>query len=361
MQNFKKKICLIVDSLSSGGAERSAALLSLELDKLDYEVSVICLRNEITYSFKGELYNLGLNDSNIKLVKQASKFLKFKKAYTDVNADFYIDFRMRNRFLFEYLLHTFVFDISKIIFTIHSFEVFYHIPKNKWFYNQYRKAHAIVGVSNTIIKQMQKLFPFNNLNYISNFYQKDTPNIYDSPLEITTPFILAVGRLNNVIKQFDQLIDAYLQTNFFKAQIPLYIIGEGKDRGALEKQINEKDIVGYVHLLGFKSNVKQYMKLAKIVVMSSSVEGFPMVLLEALNYGTPVVSFDCPSGPSELIIDGENGLLVENQNFEALITAMDKMHTDQVFYKHCKSKTQSTIQAFSKETVMAEWIKLFTD
>ena len=103
------------------------------------------------------------------------------------------------------------------------------------------------------------------------------------------------------------------------------------------------------------------MKLAKIVVMSSSVEGFPMVLLEALNAGTPVVSFNCPSGPSELIIDGENGLLVENQNFEALITAMDKMHTDQVFYKHCKSKTQSTIQAFSKETVMAEWIKLLTD
>ena len=361
MQNLKKKICLIVDSLSSGGAERSAALLSLELDKLDYQVSIICLRNEITYAFKGELYNLGLNDSKIKLSKQVSKYLKFKNAYSDANADFYIDFRMRNRYLLESLLHTFVFDISKMIFTIHSFEIFYHIPKNKWFYNQYSKAYAIVGVSNTIIQRMQKLFPFNNLNCISNFYQKNTPNSYNSRLEIATPFILAVGRLDNSTKQFDKLIEAYSNSILVEDKIPLYIIGEGKDRGVLEQQIHEKGLVSYVHLLGFKSNVKQYMKSAKIVVMSSSVEGFPMVLLEALTAGTPVVSFDCPSGPSELIIDGENGLLVENQNFEALISAMNKMHTDQALYRHCKSKTLSSIQAFSKEKVMLEWIKLLSD
>jgi len=361
MQNFKKKISIITDSLSIGGAERVAAKLSVELYEMGFDVSIICLRNEITYPYKGKLYNLGVDISRIKLIKQFSKLIKFKLAYQKANADYYIDFRIRSRFWMELLLNVFVFDISKMIFSIHSFEVFYHIPKSKWFYNQYRKAHAIVGVSNTIIQQMQKLFPFNNLKYISNFYQKDTPNIYDTPLEISTPFILAVGRLNNETKQFDQLIEAYLQTNFFKAQIPFYIIGEGKDRGALEKQINEKGLVGYVHLLGFKSNVKQYMKSAKIVVMSSIVEGFPMVILEALNAGTPVISFDCPSGPSELIIDGENGLLVENQNFEALITAMNKMHTDQEFYKYCKSKTQSSIQAFSKETVMEEWIKLFTD
>ena len=83
MQNFKKKICLIVDSLSKGGAEKAAALLSVELDKLDYQVSIICLRNEISYSFQGKLYNLGLNTSSIKIVKQVSKFLKFKNAFNN--------------------------------------------------------------------------------------------------------------------------------------------------------------------------------------------------------------------------------------------------------------------------------------
>ena len=359
MQNFKKKISIITDSLSIGGAERVAAKLSVELYEMGFDVSIICLRNEITYPYKGKLYNLGIDISGIKLIKQFSKLIKFKLAYQKANADYYIDFRLRSRFWMELLLHVFVFDISKMIFSIHSFEVFYHIPKSKWFYNHYQKAHAIVGVSNTIIHQMQKLFPFNNLNYISNFYQKDTPNIYDTPLEITTPFILAVGRLNNETKQFDQLIEAYLQTNFFNAQIPLYIIGEGKDRGALEKQINKKGLVGYVHLLGFKSNVIQYMKSAKIVVMSSVVEGFPMVLLEALTAGTPVISFDCPSGPSELIMDGENGLLVENQNFEALITAMNKMHTETELYQFCKRNAIASVEKFSAENVISKWVQLF--
>ena len=103
------------------------------------------------------------------------------------------------------------------------------------------------------------------------------------------------------------------------------------------------------------------MKSANFLVMSSYVEGFPNTLLESLVVGTPVVSFDCPSGPSELIIDGENGLLVENQNFKALVDAMNKMYTDQVLYERCKSKTLSSVQAFSKETVMLEWIKLLTD
>lgn len=358
MQNFKKKICLIVDSLSSGGAERAAALLSLELCKLDYQVSILCLRNDISYSFQGQLYNLGLNDSKIKILKQVSKFLKFKSAYKNTNADIYIDFRMRNRYLFERLLHTFVFDLSKMIFTIHSFEVFYHIPRNHWFYNQYSKAHAIVGVSEAIIQRMKIIFPFKNLNYISNFYQSESSNTYNSPLDISTPFILAVGRLNNSTKQFDKLIDAYLQTSFFKTQVPLYIIGEGKDREVLKIQIYQKNLVDYVHLLGFKPDVKHYMKLAKIVVMSSNVEGFPMVLLESLAAGTPVVSFDCPSGPSELIVDGKNGILVEDQNFETLVTAMDKMHADLEFYNQCKAGAISSVEKFSTENVISKWGQL---
>ena len=358
MQNFKKKICLVVDSLSGGGAERVAALLSLELGKLDYQVSIICLRDEIQYFFQGELYNLGLNDSKIKIVKQVSKFLKFKNAYNNTNADIYIDFRMRNRPLLERLLHTFVFDLSKMIFTIHSFEVFYHIPKSKWFYAQYNKAHAIVGVSDAIVHKMKILFPFKNLYHISNFSQSETSISYSSTLDINIPFILAVGRLNNATKQFDHLIDAYLKTSFFTAQIPLYIIGEGQDRGVLEAQILQNNLEGCVQLLGFQTAVKHYMKFANLVVMCSVVEGFPMVLLEALTAGTPVVSFDCPSGPSELIKDGENGVLVENQNFDALINAMDKMHSDEEFYKHCKSNTITSVEKFSAKNIISKWEQL---
>ena len=108
MQNFKKKISIITDSLSIGGAERVAAKLSVELYEMGFDVSVICLRNEITYPYKGKLYNLGVDESRIKLIKQFSKLIKFKLAYQKANADYYIDFRIRSRFWMELLLNVFV-------------------------------------------------------------------------------------------------------------------------------------------------------------------------------------------------------------------------------------------------------------
>ena len=80
-----------------------------------------------------------------------------------------------------------------------------------------------------------------------------------------------------------------------------------------------------------------------------------MVLLDALSIGTPVISFDCPSGPSELIIDGENGVLVENQNFEAFVSALDKMHSDTKFYNHCKSNAITSVEKFSAKNVISMW------
>tara|TARA_B110000305_G_C19413776_1_gene626881 strand:- start:867 stop:1949 length:1083 start_codon:yes stop_codon:yes gene_type:complete len=359
MQNFKKKISIITDSLSIGGAERAAAKLSVELHNLGYDVSVICLRDEITYPYKGELYNLGLKESKFKIIKQLSKFFKFKHAYKITNSDYYIDFRTRNRLVMEWCFHQFIFDLSKIIFTIHSYEVFFHIPKHKWFFKHYSKAPAVIGVSNGIIIRLVSLFPFSNLKYIPNFYNSEPLHDTDLNAEIQTPFLLAVGRLDNSTKQFDKLIEAYIKTIFFKDKVPLYIVGEGPDKAQLEFQIKQGDLENLVCLLGFKSEVKNYMKAAKCIVISSNTEGFPMVMLEALSMGTPVVSFDCPSGPSELIIDGENGILVENQNFNALINAMDKMHIDLEFYNQCKAGAVSSVEKFSSKNVISKWVQLF--
>lgn len=361
MQNFKKKISIITDSLSTGGAERVAAKLSVELYEMGFDVSIICLRNEISYPYKGKLYNLGVDESRIKPIKQCSKLIKFKIAYHKANADYYIDFRIRSRFWMEFFLNVFVFDISKMIFSIRSYNIHLHIPKFNWFYKSYTKAHAIVGPSKNIISKMKSIHPFQNLVYIPNFYSSSKQPTKPLNLCVNIPYVLAVGRLDNSTKQFDKLIEAYSNSMLVEDKIPLYIIGEGKDRANLEEKIKQLRLEDLVHLEGFKKEVFSYMKSANFLVMSSYVEGFPNTLLESLVVGTPVISFDCPSGPSELIIDGENGLLVENQNFEALISAMNKMHTDQALYKHCKSKTLSSIQAFSKETVMLEWIKLLTD
>ena len=80
--------------------------------------------------------------------------------------------------------------------------------------------------------------------------------------------------------------------------------------------------------------------------------------MESLNSGTPVVSFDCKSGPSDLVQNGKNGILVEDQNFEALTNAMNKMVNNKEFYETCKSNANASVEKFSSIEVIKSWENL---
>lgn len=359
-QNFKKKVCIIVDCLTGGGAERAAAQLSIKLSEKKYQIFIISVRDEITYNFSGKLYNLGLNESNLKLKKQFDKLYAFKKAYKSINADIYIDFRMRNRPFMERLLHSFVFDISKMVMAIRSYNVFYHMPKSRYFKLKYNNAKAIVGVSKGIQERLLKFHDFKNVIYIPNFFNKENVNkeLLEAPINLNKKFILAVGRLDNEIKQFNKLILTYKDSEYFNKGVSLVIIGEGKDRMILENLINDNKLTNSVELLGFRDNVYAFMRAAKVVLLTSTFEGFPNVLLESLALGTPVISFNCKTGPSEMVIDGENGILVEDQNFNAFKEAINKMAVNKSFYEYCKLNATSSVSKFSEEKVLDKWVKL---
>lgn len=134
------------------------------------------------------------------------------------------------------------------------------------------------------------------------------------------PVVLGVGRLT-AQKDFGVLLHAFAQ---LRAQRParLMILGEGELRPELESLAQQLGIHADVALPGFRDNPYAYMRRAALFVLSSRFEGFGNVLAEAMACGTPVVSTDCPSGPAEILQDGEWGRLVPVGDAEALAGAM---------------------------------------
>ena len=100
------------------------------------------------------------------------------------------------------------------------------------------------------------------------------------------------------------------------------------------------------------------MAKAKFYVMSSKNEGFPNVLLESLSLGVPVVSYDCDSGPSEIIINEYNGLLIENQSIEALASGMNRFLNDEKLYIFCKNNAKQSVEKFHMDNIGSKWVEL---
>jgi len=136
----------------------------------------------------------------------------------------------------------------------------------------------------------------------------------------SVPVILGAGRLTRQ-KDFSTLLRAFARVRS-KRPSRLMILGEGKDRTALEALARELGISKDVEFPGFVTNLASFMSRAKLFVLSSAWEGSPNTLTEAMALGLPVVSTDCPSGPRELLDGGRYGKLVPVGNADALSTAM---------------------------------------
>ena len=132
--------------------------------------------------------------------------------------------------------------------------------------------------------------------------------------------VLAVGTLKT-IKDFGTLLKAFARLRH-RVNARLLILGEGECRAALEVQVCQLGIQASVFMPGFIKDTSSYFQHADLHVLSSTGEGLPTVIIEALEAGTPVVSTDCPSGPREILCDGRFGLLVPVGDAAALADAM---------------------------------------
>lgn len=354
-QNLNKKICLIVECLSMGGAEKSAGLLSIALVEAGYQVAILAVKDDVVYDYDGKLYTLAVQAPN-KIVKQFKKLKQFKKKVKIIEADYYVDFRFRGRRFMELMLHLFVFPKTKMVFTHHSALKKLNRPSGFIFNHFYNKAVSNIAVSKTILQQLPK----HNKRLIYNFV--DIAYLEHKAIEnidtVVSDYVIAVARLTPS-KQLDRLIATYAASQLPQLSIKLVILGEGEQKVALQQLVVKLNMQDDVCIKGFVPNPYPYIKKAKFMLQSSLFEGFPMVLIESLALQTPVIAFDCESGPSEIVDDYQNGRLIPPQDFEALKEAMNEMVLDTektVFYT---KNSKTSVSSFSKNNIMQQWVKIF--
>ena len=358
--NKKNKIALIGYRLGIGGAERVMANLSVFFEKQGIEVHNIIVVDEVSYDFSGKLINLGkLKNKSNGFFNKLNRFLFLKNYLRENNFDFIIDFRFRNKPLQELLISKFLYN-SKTIFTVHSY-LMDHYMSNWTFLTRYTysDSYKIVAVTNKTKELIEQKHQLSNVQTIYNpINTEEIHSKYNESIDIDFEYIIGVGQMDTDVKQFDKLIIAYSNSNLPKQNIHLVLLGEGSkmmDYLQLAKQMNNSD---KIHFLGFQKNPYSYLKNAKFFVLSSLNEGMPNVILEALACGTPVVSFDCLSGPSEIILHKWNGLLVEDQNLDKLSEAINLLNDDEELYTICKENSIPSSQHFSIDIIGQQWLDL---
>jgi len=177
-----------------------------------------------------------------------------------------------------------------------------------------------------------------------------------APLESKT--VIAAGRLSNQ-KGFDRLVPAFAKVVEKFPDWQLHIYGTGPDKGKLKRAIRDADVGDNVILKGLVPGLEEAFRNASIYAMSSRYEGLPMVLLEAMSQGLPIVSFDCPEGPRQLITDDVNGLLVREGDVDALADALLRLIEDPAERHRMGRAGLDRAQSYTADAVVTRWEELF--
>jgi glycosyltransferase involved in cell wall biosynthesis len=170
--------------------------------------------------------------------------------------------------------------------------------------------------------------------------------------------VISAGRFERR-KGFDRLIAAYAPLARTNPDWQLHIYGRGNEQQRLEKQIAELGVGAHVKLMGFTDDLAARLSEASIYAMASVYEGFPMVLLEAMSRGLPMVSYDCPRGPGELIDDGQNGFLVDDGDTAGLTAALARLMDDFGLRRRLAQRALADVDAYTTAAIAQRWEELF--
>jgi len=360
----QKNICIIASSLGGGGAERVAAQQSNLLKSIGFNVYIVTILNSVTYPVCGELLNLGLEiDKKDSIKAKITRHFRIRQFLIKNKIDVIIDHRIRSSALNELLYAYFTYFGKAVLYYVHSYKIENYMPKNNLvFRTVFKKGRKIMTVSKAIEERVKSTFDLDNIQTIYNpIEQYTSSSAVNTEVPVAYEYVLFYGRLVDEVKNIKLLINSYHKSILPKRDIKLLIVGDGKDKDMLVGLVEQLNLSEKVLFKPFIANPFAIVEKAKYTLLTSKYEGFPMTILESLACGTPVVTVNCKSGPNEIIRNEFNGLLVANNNIEALVEAMNLFILKPELYHKCKSNTKNSISQFTMEVIAIQWNNLLKE
>jgi glycosyltransferase involved in cell wall biosynthesis len=237
----------------------------------------------------------------------------------------------------------------------------------RWLYRRlYPRADRIICVADYVLNDLAVNFgiPREKMMRIYNPVEigrvRELADASGNPYGDSSPRFITAGRLAKV-KGIDLLLDAMALVGKKLPSAELMILGEGPLESALKRQTRQLGLDHAVHFPGFQPNPYGYMRHADVFVLASRYEGLPLVLLEALALGTPVVATDCPGGVREILSDCPMGRLIPALDAQALAEAMIAVYNAGWKRRLQGKSAGKTLSRFSVEQVVGEYERLISE
>ena len=303
----KKKILLVINCLQGGGAERVVLTLGQGFYELGYEVHVLRFKPRVEYDLNPNLIYHVLKFRLYKKIPGAQRRDKFFARTVDRyitkkigQPDVILSNLDRSDSVFSYSrLPNIIYVIHNTLSLLHKFAKTDVGHQRKENFTEIYSKNPCACVSNGVQKDFLE-----NFGDITPTATIHNPIDRDCILELANAFvpehqnyIIHVGSFKEA-KRHDVLLRAYAKTD---QSLPLLLLGKGKLQSKIEQLVVELNLEDKVVFLGFLENPFPYIKHAKFKILTSDWEGFALVIAESQVLGTPVISTDCPSGPSELL------------------------------------------------------------
>lgn len=368
-RSAKRRIMLVIHSLTRGGAERVLSVMANHWAECGHEVFLATIESsrQSEYYLRPEVVRIALDLERTSrnpvrgLWCNLWRISALRKAVSQIRPHATVSFLTHTNLLVLLALagSKVPVIVSERIDPAQVRLGAIRKQLRRWLYPH---ASSVVVQTERVRQGMQQVFPHIAIAVIPNplseadpdegFTHRPLREWLDLPAGIRT--ISAMGRLDPQ-KGFDLLIEAFRDIQADHPDWHLVIFGEGTERAGLESMVKQYGLQTRVHLPGQVRTARRTLRETDLFVLSSRFEGFPNALLEAMACGLPVISFDCPSGPAEIITQGEDGILVKPEDKTELAAAMKNLMADKRRRRELAKHAVDVNRRFAAQRIMAKW------